>query len=125
MRDRSFVFQMMLLAVGLAIMWTWALQAVESNDDQRRAGAALDQARRAAAIEEMRSTVPIRTTPNATTSSSLVAPAPASAAPASNRPAKSARRPVRSEVIGRLVMPDAGTTREALGEREHTSPSKS
>lgn len=32
MRDRSFVFQMMLLAVGLALMWTWALQMVETND---------------------------------------------------------------------------------------------
>jgi len=82
MRDRSFVFQMMLLAVGLALMWTWALQTQETNDYQRRAGAALDRARRAAAIEEMRSTAPIRSAPNATTSSSLVAPAPAAAAPA-------------------------------------------
>jgi len=81
MRDRSFVFQMMILAVGLALLWTWALQS-ESNDRQRRADAVLERARRAAAVEEMRTTAPIRNAPNSTTSSSLMDPTPAVEAPA-------------------------------------------
>jgi hypothetical protein len=81
MRDRTFVVQMMMLAVGLALMWTWALQTVDSNDHQRRTAAVLDRARQAAA-EEVRSTAPIRNAPNSTTSSSLIEPAPGAEAPA-------------------------------------------
>ena len=78
MRDRSFVVQMMLLAVGLAVLWTWALQS-ESNDRQQRADAVLQRARRAAAVEEMRTTAPVRNAPNAT-STSLLDPARTGAA---------------------------------------------
>jgi len=81
MRDRSFVVQMMLLAVGLAVLWTWALQS-ESNDRQQRADAVLQRARRAAAAEEMRTTAPVRSGPNATTSSSLLESVRAAGVPA-------------------------------------------
>jgi hypothetical protein len=82
MRDRTFVAQMMMLAVGLALLWTWALQAVDFNDHPRRAGVVLDPARHAAAAGQMRSTVPIRNAANSTTSSLLIEPPPVAEAPA-------------------------------------------
>jgi hypothetical protein len=82
MRDRTFVAQMMMLAVGLALLWTWALQAADFNDRPQRAGVVLDRARSAAAAEPMRSTMRVRNAPNSTTSSLLIEPTPVAEPPA-------------------------------------------
>jgi hypothetical protein len=77
MRDRSFVVQMLMLAVGLALMWTWAVQALETGGQQRRVAAALERARRDAALQEIRSTAPPRETPRVLRTAHSLPAAPA------------------------------------------------